>query len=98
MIVLLDGRGAADARQPASERSDALREFSSSEYARTVAGIVGGVPPAIDLAAESRLIEALVALAAEGLLASAHDVSDGGIATALAESGFRQRTGSIRRK
>ena len=69
-------------------RREALREFSSSEYARSVAGIVGGVPPAIDLAAESRLIEALVALAAEGILASAHDVSDGGIAVALAECGF----------
>jgi len=87
-IVLLDGRGNAAA--PASEprEGEALREFASSEYARTVAGIVGGVPPAVDLAAESRLIEALVALAAEGILASAHDISDGGIAVALAECGF----------
>ena len=69
-ILLLDGRGtlrsAASQRSSSGER-EALREFSSSEYARTVAGIVGGVPPAIDLAAESRLIEALVALAAEGI-------------------------------
>jgi phosphoribosylformylglycinamidine (FGAM) synthase-like enzyme len=88
-IVLLDGRADAASRpkSAASER-ESLREFASSEYARTVAGIVGGVPPAIDLAAELRLIEALVALAAEGILASAHDVSDGGIALALAESGF----------
>jgi len=87
-IVLLDGRGNAAA--PASEprEGEALREFASSEYARTVAGIVGGVPPAVDLAAESRLIEALVALAEEGILASAHDISDGGIAVALAECGF----------
>jgi phosphoribosylformylglycinamidine synthase len=87
-IVLLDGRGNATA--PASEprEGEALREFGSSEYARTVAGMVGGVPPAVDLAAESRLIEALVALAAEGILASAHDISDGGIAVALAECGF----------
>jgi phosphoribosylformylglycinamidine synthase len=42
----------------------------------------------VDLAAELRLIEALVALAAEGILASAHDVSDGGLAVALAECGF----------
>ena len=90
-IVLLDGRGApgSAASQPSSGRErEALREFSSSEYARTVAGQAGGVPPAIDLAAESRLIEALVALAAEGILSSAHDVSDGGIAVALAECGF----------
>ncbi len=90
-IVLLDGRGnsasSSDA-QPSDMLREAPREFSSSEYARTVAGIVGGVPPAIDLAAESRLIEALVALAAEGILVSAHDISDGGIAVALAECGF----------
>jgi phosphoribosylformylglycinamidine synthase subunit PurL len=92
-IVLLDGRAEArssapsDAPQRESDR-ESLREFASSEYARTVAGIVGGVPPAIDLAAELRLINALVALAGEGILASAHDISDGGIAVALAECGF----------
>ena len=78
---------AATAQSEAAQRQT-LREFSSSEYARTIAGKIGGVPPAIDLAAELRLIEALVALAAEGVLASAHDVSDGGIAVALAECGF----------
>jgi phosphoribosylformylglycinamidine synthase len=83
VIVLLDGRG-----EGASHSVDALREFNSSEYARTVACVVGGMPPAIDLAAESRLIELLVALAGEKILSSAHDVSDGGIATALAESAF----------
>jgi len=69
-------------------REEAAREFSSSEYARTIHGIVAGSPPVIDLAAEKRLTEALVALAAEGLLHSAHDLSDGGLAVALAESGF----------
>jgi phosphoribosylformylglycinamidine synthase len=82
-IVLLDGATPNNSRQ-----RDPLREFSSSEYARTVAGIVAGVPPSIDLAAEARLIEALVALAGEGILASAHDVGDGGIAVTLAECGF----------
>jgi phosphoribosylformylglycinamidine synthase len=64
------------------------REFSSSEYSKTVAGIVSGEPPAIDLAAEKRLIECLVALAAAGSVESAHDLSDGGFAVALAESCF----------
>jgi phosphoribosylformylglycinamidine synthase len=92
-IVLLNGRtdAAFVAHSDASQR-ESLREFTSSEYARTVAGMVGplvnAVPPAIDLAAELRLINALVALAAEGILASAHDISDGGIAVALAECGF----------
>jgi phosphoribosylformylglycinamidine synthase len=84
VIVLLDGRSPG----ASGDAAGALREFSSSEYARTVAGVVGGLPPAIDLAAESRLIETLVALADQRLLASAHDVSDGGVATALAESAF----------
>jgi phosphoribosylformylglycinamidine synthase len=80
LVVLLDG--AAKDSVPSPE------EFSSSEYARTVGGIVGGKPPAIDLAAESRLIETLVALAAQGIVNSAHDLSDGGLAVALAECGF----------
>ncbi len=86
VIVLLDGRGAAAAVHPAE--NIAAREFASSEYARTLHNIVGGTPPAMDLAAESRLIEALIALAKHGALASAHDLSDGGIAVALAECGF----------
>jgi phosphoribosylformylglycinamidine synthase len=91
VIVLLDGRGPAasnSASAAGAAPGDPLLEFSSSEYARTIAGIVGGIPPAIDLQAESRLIETLVALAAQGLLASAHDLSDGGLATAVAESVF----------
>jgi phosphoribosylformylglycinamidine synthase len=87
-IVLLDGRGPTAPRPDAGAQTDPLVEFSSSEYARTVAGVVSSTPPAIDLAAESRLIETLVALAAQGLLHSAHDVSDGGLAVALAESAF----------
>ncbi len=89
-IVLLDGRTsqAAPAGVGTSNDKESLRQFCSSEYARSVAGVSGGAPPAIDLAAESRLIDLLVALATEDVLASAHDVADGGIATALAESGF----------
>jgi phosphoribosylformylglycinamidine synthase len=46
------------------------------------------MPPAIDLAAEKRLIDCLVALAAERAVRSAHDVSDGGLAVSVAESCF----------
>jgi phosphoribosylformylglycinamidine (FGAM) synthase-like enzyme len=62
--------------------------FSSSEFAKTIHGIVVGAPPAIDLAAEKRLIECLVALAADGAILSAHDVSDGGLAVTLGECCF----------
>jgi phosphoribosylformylglycinamidine synthase subunit PurL len=82
-IVLLDGASAAD-----SNAGDSKAEFSSSEYAKTIQGIVAGVPPAIDLAAEKRLIECLVNLASTGLILSAHDVSDGGLAVTIAESCF----------
>jgi phosphoribosylformylglycinamidine synthase II len=93
LILLLDGRGAASGLV---DTSDPLREFASSEYARTVLQVAaGGAPPAIDLPAEKRLIEALVALAAESTLTSAHDLSDGGLATALAESGFVSDNGDL---
>jgi phosphoribosylformylglycinamidine synthase subunit PurL len=68
--------------------SSVAREFSSSEYSKTIAHIVSGEPPAIDLAAEKRLIDCLIALAAEGTLQSAHDISDGGLAVTVAESCF----------
>jgi phosphoribosylformylglycinamidine synthase II len=76
---------------PLDDRTDTAtkaREFSSSEYARTIHRVVAGAPPAVDLAAEKRLIALLVALAGEGALQSAHDVSDGGLAVTLAESCF----------
>ncbi|HXW17117.1 MAG TPA: phosphoribosylformylglycinamidine synthase subunit PurL [Candidatus Acidoferrales bacterium] len=83
-IALLDGAGNAAATKPETARA----EFSSSEYAKAIHGIVAGAPPAIDLPAEKRLQECLVALASAGAIASAHDLSDGGLAVALAESSF----------
>jgi phosphoribosylformylglycinamidine synthase II len=85
VIVLLDGKEGEILR---SAQNDNAEEFSSSEYAKTIHGIVAGVPPEVDLAAEKRLIDCLVALADQGLLHSAHDVSDGGLAVTLAESCF----------
>ncbi|HEV2420334.1 MAG TPA: phosphoribosylformylglycinamidine synthase subunit PurL [Candidatus Acidoferrales bacterium] len=82
-IVLLQGFIEARAMSPEQHR-----EFRSSEYARTIHGVVAGVPPAIDLHAEKALIDCLVALADEHALQSAHDVSDGGLAVALAECCF----------
>jgi len=91
-IVLLDGHNAESAalatRHSPLATSQFAREFSSSEYSKTIAGIVAGEPPAIDLAAEKRLIDCLIALASEGAVQSAHDLSDGGLAVTLAESCF----------
>jgi phosphoribosylformylglycinamidine synthase len=93
VILLLDGAMSAARAQHAAplqtNESIALaREFSSSEYSKAIAGITAGEPPAIDLAAEKRLIDCLVALAAEGNVQSAHDISDGGLAVTLSESCF----------
>ncbi len=85
-IFLLNGAG--DAPAGANPPEDPRREFSSSEYAKTIHGIITGAPPAIDLAAEKRLIDCLGALANASAVASAHDLSDGGLAVALAESSF----------
>ncbi len=48
--------------------------------------IVAGLPPVVDLVAERRLQHGVLALAESGLLRSAHDCSEGGLATALAQS------------
>ncbi len=59
--------------------------LGGSEYWVSRAGHVGGEPVGIDLDDEARLQRALLELAQARLLASAHDVSDGGFAVALAE-------------
>jgi phosphoribosylformylglycinamidine synthase subunit PurL len=69
-------------------------ELGGSLWARTVHGHLGGVPPAVDLAAERALAEVLVTAAERGLLAGAHDLSDGGLAVALAEACLASGTGA----
>jgi phosphoribosylformylglycinamidine synthase subunit PurL len=93
-IVLLDGL-AVDAGAGGKQAIgfEPAQEFSSSEYSKQIGGIVAGEPPAIDLAAEKRLQELLIALATEGSVQSAHDISDGGIAVAIAESCFASAGG-----
>jgi phosphoribosylformylglycinamidine synthase len=61
-------------------------ELGGSTWAHVVHGHLGGTPPAPDLAAERQLAELIIEATAQGLLASAHDLSDGGLAIALAES------------
>jgi len=82
VIVLLDSGRAANSIDAGR------REFSSSEYAKTIHGIVAGAPPMIDLGMEKNLVECLVELAAEKTIISAHDVSDGGLAVTVAECCF----------
>ena len=58
--------------------------LAGSEYLAHVHGMVAG-RPAIDLEAEARLQKVVVSLISKGLVRSAHDCSDGGLAVALAE-------------
>jgi phosphoribosylformylglycinamidine synthase len=67
-------------------------ELSGSEWAHVVHDHLGGIPPRVDLAAERALSELLVA--ATGVVSSAHDVSDGGLAQTLVESCLRHGIGA----
>ena len=70
-------------------------EFGGSAWAEVAHQHLGGRPPAVDLDAERKLASLVVAAATEGLLASAHDLSDGGLAIALAEACLRGGRGAV---
>jgi phosphoribosylformylglycinamidine synthase len=69
-------------------------ELSGSEWAHVVHGHLGGRPPEVDLAAEQALAELLVEVSEGHLVTTAHDLSDGGLAQALAESVLRHGIGA----
>src|SRR5213082_2079819 len=85
-IVLLRGSEPGDA-------TDAEVEFGSSEYAKAVLGELWGFPPALKLDGEAGLQRAIIELIAAGLIDSAHDCSEGGLAVALAEAAFAKGIG-----
>jgi phosphoribosylformylglycinamidine synthase subunit PurL len=59
--------------------------LGASAYLACVHGLEAGAPPLLDLGAVDRLVTTLAALVQEGVVATAHDVGDGGVAVALAE-------------
>ena len=65
-----------------------LEELGGTEYLKIIHGMVCGNPPEINLETESSLIKSLIEAIDLELLNSAHDISEGGIACALAESCF----------
>ena len=69
-------------------------EIGGSEYLAVVHHQVRGSLPWIDLDIERRLIRAVLAAAREGLLRSAHDVAEGGLAVALAECCISNESGA----
>jgi phosphoribosylformylglycinamidine synthase len=74
--------------------AEAVCSFGSSEYARTLLGELWGTPPRMQLIEESELHRSLAELAAKSLIRSASDISDGGIAVALAKAGFSKGIGA----
>jgi phosphoribosylformylglycinamidine synthase len=69
-------------------------EIGGSEYLATLHGMTTGDAPHIDLDEERAVQHAMLHLIREGVVAHAHDVSDGGLAVALAEAAVAGRTGA----
>ncbi len=76
------------------DATDAEIELGSSEYAKEILGAVWGFPPALELEQEAALQNCLIDLIGQGLVESAHDCSEGGLAVALAECGFPRGIGA----
>ena len=82
-VMLLGGLGSTDEVR-----------FGSTQYAKTIVNRLWGLPPALDLAQEKRVQEAIREIVNAGLAESAHDLSDGGLAVALAECACSTNVGA----
>ena len=69
-------------------------ELSGSAWAAVEHDHLGGCPPTVDLAAEKALAGVLVQASMAGLVAAAHDLSDGGLAQGVVESCLRHGIGA----
>ena len=70
-------------------------DLAGSSYLELVHEQVAGVPTALDVSAAKATCGAVLALVRGGHLSSAHDVSDGGLAVAIAESAFAAEGGPV---
>lgn len=70
---------------PLDEVADPRVSLAGSSYLACIHGAVTGRPPVIDLVLEAQVQAFLRGAIAQGLVASAHDLSDGGLAVAAAE-------------
>lgn len=68
-------------------------ELAGSAWAEVEHDHLGGRPPAVDFGHEQRLAALMVRASRRGVLSSAHDLADGGLAQALVESCLRQDLG-----
>jgi phosphoribosylformylglycinamidine synthase len=73
--------------------SGAVPALGGSEYLARLHGMCAGRPAALDLGRESRVQQVVREAVADGLLRTAHDLSDGGLLVALAEMAIASRIG-----
>ncbi|OAL12128.1 phosphoribosylformylglycinamidine synthase subunit PurL [Streptomyces noursei] len=73
---------------------DTREEFGGSAWSEVVHQHLGGLPPAVDLDREKLLGEILIAASRDGMIDAAHDLSDGGLIQAVAESCLRGNNGA----
>jgi len=69
-------------------------ELDGSAWAGVIHDHLGGKPPVVSLAGEKALADLLQGASLQGLLASAHDLADGGLAQAVVESSLRFGVGA----
>jgi len=69
-------------------------EFGGSAWTQVAHDHLGGLPPRVDLERERQLGEILVIASRDGLVDAAHDLSEGGLAVALAEASLRNGVGA----
>ncbi len=69
-------------------------ELGGSEYQKLVTGSISGRPPQLDLQKEAAVQQLVLKAIRQGLVQSAHDLSEGGLGVALAESCFGQEIGA----
>lgn len=74
---------------------ETLEELGGTEYLSRAFGVVSGRPPALDLELEADVQAVVREVVRTGLVSSAHDCSDGGLAVALAESCIGGRLGAV---
>lgn len=72
---------------------DTKAELGGSAWSQVVHDHLGGLPPAVDLGREKLLAEILIAASRDGMIDAAHDLADGGLIQALAESCLRGGNG-----
>ncbi len=82
-IILLGGLGETDWTQ-----------FGATQYTKVIGNSLWGQPPRLDMQYEKKVQAAIRELVRERTVESAHDLGEGGLAVALAESCFANEIGA----